>query len=153
MAQPPRIPVWIESDQAVVYFVTVCEANRREIWDNSEFFEALKLAIEKLEERELWFVYAVVVMPDHLHLLASPMQDRDQEVGDLSGALKRWTNGAASDGKWEWQSGCFDRLLRREENTDEKWEYMRENPVRAGLVERWEEWPWGIGLREWRRMS
>lgn len=86
MGRPPRIPVWIKSGQAVVYFLTICEAERRRLWDRPEFFEAFRKAVEKLEERQLWFVYSAVVMPDHLHLLASPMESRDQEVGNLTGA-------------------------------------------------------------------
>jgi hypothetical protein len=35
---------------------------------------------------------------------------------------------------WEWQPGCFDRLLRSDESLHEKWLYIQENPVRAGLV-------------------
>lgn len=40
-----------------------------------------------------------------------------------------------------WQPGFFDHLLRGEESYREKWEYVRENPVRAGLVEHAEQWP------------
>ena len=44
--------------------------------------------------------------------------------------------------------GGFDRLLRAEESPQEKWLYMRQNPVRAGLVRRPEEWPYQMGLGE-----
>jgi len=40
--------------------------------------------------------------------------------------------------------GFFDHVLRNEESYEEKWHYVRENPVRAGLVKDREEWPfWG----------
>jgi len=43
-----------------------------------------------------------------------------------------------------WQKGFFDHVLRSEESYEEKWHYVRENPVRAGLVKDREEWPfWG----------
>ncbi len=152
MAHPPRIPVWLTQDQPVIYFVTICECKRRPAWNNTEFFEAFEHAVQKLEDRQLWFVRSAVVMPDHLHLLASPLKSRDQQVGNLSGALKRWTRAASStsssDSDWDWQAGAFDHLLRREENAQKKWEYMRANPVRAGLVGQWEDWPWSIGIRE-----
>jgi len=35
----------------------------------------------------------------------------------------------------------FDHVLRSEESYEEKWHYVRENPVRARLVKRWQEWP------------
>ncbi len=90
-------------------------------------------------------------MPDHLHMLASPLQSRDQKVGNLSGALKRWTKEKMPPEdreNWDWQPGAFDRLLRKDEFAQQKWEYMRDNPVRAGLVDHWKKWPWSLGIRE-----
>jgi hypothetical protein len=42
--------------------------------------------------------------------------------------------------------GCFDRLLRSDESLHDKWLYVRENPVQAGLVKNWKDWPYQIGL-------
>ena len=41
-----------------------------------------------------------------------------------------------------------NRLLRSDESLHEKWLYVRENPVRAGLVKRCKDWPYQIGLDE-----
>ena len=41
-----------------------------------------------------------------------------------------------------WQPGFFDRALRNDESYSQKWEYVRANPVRAGLVARADEWPY-----------
>jgi len=41
-----------------------------------------------------------------------------------------------------WQKGFFDRLIRHGESYSEKWEYVRQNPVRAGFVSRYEDWAW-----------
>ena len=48
-----------------------------------------------------------------------------------------------SDGiAWpHWQKGFFDHVLRSEESYENKWHYVRENPVRAGLVQDWTDWP------------
>ena len=40
----------------------------------------------------------------------------------------------------------FDRLLRTSESIHEKWNYIRENPVRAGLVGHWKQWPYRKGF-------
>jgi REP element-mobilizing transposase RayT len=40
-----------------------------------------------------------------------------------------------------WQKTFFDHLLRSSDSYSEKWSYVRENPVRAGLVKKAEEWP------------
>ena len=132
MGHPLRIPVWLQWDQRVVYFITFCVADRAKVLDNERAFDAFKSAVSKLRG---WSVIAALVMPDHIHLLAAPDEDREAKVGDLIGALKRWTR-QTLNARWQWQPGSFDRLLRREESTYDKWLYIQENPVRAGLVSR-----------------
>jgi len=39
-------------------------------------------------------------------------------------------------------SGCFDRLLRSDENLRNKWIYVMDNPVRQGLVQKAQDWPY-----------
>jgi len=39
-----------------------------------------------------------------------------------------------------WQRGFFDHLIRNTESCAQKWDYVRENPVRAGLVSTAEKW-------------
>ena len=41
-----------------------------------------------------------------------------------------------------WQRESFDHILRRDEDLIEKAEYIANNPVRAGLVARPEEYRW-----------
>jgi hypothetical protein len=41
-----------------------------------------------------------------------------------------------------WQPGFFDHVLRNDESYSQKWKYVRENPVRAELVVRSDEWPY-----------
>ncbi len=85
-------------------------------------------------------------MPDHLHVIVAP-EDRSAKVGNFSGAVKRWIREELS-ASWEWQPGCFDRLLRSDESLYEKWRYLQENPVRACLVSDSGDWPYQIGLDE-----
>ena len=144
MGHPPRIPVWLQWDQSVVYFITFCVANRAKVLDNERAFCAFRFAISRLRD---WSVIAAILMPDHVHLLAAPTQDREAKVGNLVGALKRWIRSVLS-ARWQWQPGSFDRLLRREESAYEKWLYIEQNPVRAGFVGRAEDWPYRIGFDE-----
>ncbi len=44
---------------------------------------------------------------------------------------------------WRWQEGFHDHKFRTPESEQRKWEYICLNPVRYGLVERPEEWPFG----------
>ena len=43
---------------------------------------------------------------------------------------------------WKWQSDCWDTQIRSGKHYREKWEYVRQNPVRKELVETPEDWLW-----------
>jgi REP element-mobilizing transposase RayT len=85
-----------------------------------------------------------VIMPDHLHVFVY--------LPETGCALVRWEGGlkrhlstvvASEFGVGSvWQRGFFDHVLRSGESYSEKWEYVRMNPVRAGLCARSEDWPW-----------
>ena len=144
MARPPRIPMWLQSDQRVTYFVTLCVKDRRHVLAQRNVFAAIE---RFCRENENWNTIAAVVMPDHIHALVSPKLNRDERITRFSAALKRFIS-RETRATWQWQHGVFDRLLRRQEFGESKWGYMRENPVRAGFVDNWEEWPYFIGYDE-----
>jgi REP element-mobilizing transposase RayT len=114
-------------------------ANRQRVLANETAFKA---AISKLEN---WRILAAMLMPDHLHVIVAPIESRNAKLGNFSGASKRWMR-QEPNASWKWQPGCFDRLLRSDESLHDKWLYVQENPVRAGLVTRWKHCPHQIGL-------
>jgi len=144
MGHPPRIPVWLRWDQSVIYFVTICVADRKPVLANKEALDAFTLAVSKLQH---WHVLAAILMPDHLHVLVAPTKERDATLGNFSAALKRWMRHELK-ASWKWHPGCFDRLLRSGDSLHEKWLYVQENPVRAGLVQHWEDWPYRYEFNE-----
>lgn len=99
-----------------------------------------------------------VIMPDHVHLFVCGGTDFD--LGLWVRGLKRFmaksvaasvpdattsttaAGTAATTPDRLWQPGFFDHLLRNSESYSEKWQYVRENPVRASLVTRAEDWPY-----------
>lgn len=70
----------------MIYFVTMCIEDRQSVLANEPAFNVFKAAIAKLQR---WRVLAAMLMPDHLHVIAAPIQDRDAKLGNFSGALKR----------------------------------------------------------------
>ena len=140
MGEPPRLSeIQLPWEKSIIYFVTLCVKDRRRVLANTKAFEAIKTTIVQLRS---WHVLAGVIMPDHVHWLVSPMTDREISVGDFANGFKRVLRKMLADQNWEWQRGCFDRLLRSDENLRNKWIYVQDNPVRKGLVQRWEDWPY-----------
>jgi REP element-mobilizing transposase RayT len=107
VGHPPRIPVQLPWEQRVIYFVTICVANRHSVLANKRALDAFNAAIAKLHN---WRVPAAMLMPDHLHVIVAPTQDREAKLGNFSGGLKRWMR-QELHASWNWQPGCFDRLL------------------------------------------
>ena len=138
MGHSPRIPVWLPWQQSVIYFVTICVAHRKPVLAKEAVFRAFKIAVAKLRH---WTVIAAILMPDHVHVIVSPNENRDAKLGNFSGGLKRWIR-QESNASWQWQPGCFDRLLRSNESLRDKWLYAQQNPVRAGLVQQSNQWPY-----------
>lgn len=94
-------------------------------------------------------LYAAVVMPDHVHLLLSPKRDLDGwpfPLVDILQCMKSATahriNKVFNLSGPVWEEESFDHVLRSDESLKEKCEYIRQNPVRRGLVRRAEEYPW-----------
>jgi REP element-mobilizing transposase RayT len=150
MNRPPRIPNWLPWEKRTIYFITLCIESRKPVLANAQAREICCAVFEKLGK---WRILSAIAMPDHQHILAAPAS-RDASMSDFSKWFKRWFNEAYRTSNchpplresvatvWRWQEGCFDRLLRTDESLSEKWEYVRQNPVRAGLVEHSEDWPY-----------
>lgn len=80
-------------------------------------------------------------MPDHLHLFCAPL-DETVAIEDWVTFWKRQFRRLRQDTAPQFQIGCFHHRLRQEESYNPRGEYVRENPVRAGLVKEVEEWPY-----------
>jgi len=145
MARPPRIPVLLPWECKVIYFITICVTPRCKTLANDAAWNAVCETLDRLNK---WNTYCIMTMPDHIHLLTAPL-DRELSVAAFLKWFKRWFNEAYGVREaWRWQPGGFDRLLRTSESIHEKWNYIRENPVRAGLVAYWKQWPYQKGFAD-----
>lgn len=118
------------------YFLTLCTEGRVRVLDSRIVAERMKVFAEGSPKRYGVFVYCYLLMPDHIHLIATFSSTTDVCLGDWIKALKRFVGTR----EFKWQRGFFDHLLRSNESRSEKWEYIRMNPVRAGLIEQPEDW-------------
>ena len=126
-----------------IYFVTACAANRRKLLANEAIHNVFKAFAQCAPNYGAW-IGAYVFMPDHIHLFVA-IDDKRLSLsvwmkslkGTLSSKLRE--QGIASP---YWQKGFFDHVLRSGDSYSQKWNYVRENPVRAGLAACWNEWPY-----------
>ena len=82
-------------------------------------------------------------MPDHLHAFVA-LDDEKITLANWMKSLKNTLSKilrAKEISTPHWQKTFFDHVLRSGESYSAKWEYVCENPVRAGLVKGSEDWP------------
>ncbi len=133
---------WLYTDHPV-YFITACTNRRRRLLDQ-EGVHAAFIAFSETAASLGVFVGRYVLMPDHLHCFAAfrpggPGLSR--WVQSLKVKLAEGLRLRGHAGPY-WQKGFFDHVLRSADSYAEKWKYVRENPMRAGLVEHVEDWPY-----------
>ena len=139
-----RLPHYQKTNRGI--FVTFCKLNR-EAFSRPARDVILQHCFHDHGKRIQ--LHAAVVMPDHVHLLLTPLQDDQGWPHALPAILKlikgvsaRSVNKLSRGGGPVWQEESFDHVLRSSENFAEKLEYIRQNPVRRGLVQRPEDYPW-----------
>ena len=128
-----------------IVFLTAATFDRRLLLDNGQSHGILRGIWERSAERNGWYVGNYVLMPDHVHFFAQP-GPRSDLIRDW---VKTWKSVSARQIMKAlrveapiWQDDYFDRYLRSTESYAQKWEYVRSNPVRAGVVDRSEDWPY-----------
>jgi putative transposase len=128
-----------------VFFITCCTHRR---WLLPEAARAAVLGTCLSGNGKAFRLYGAIVMPDHLHLLLTPLSDEDgpfripEIMQAIKGASAHRINKLLQRRGKVWQEESFDYALRHEERISSKLEYMMENPVRAGLVENPLDYPW-----------
>ena len=88
-----------------------------------------------------WFLRLFLVMPDHVHMLA--VFSGTTSVKAICGAWKGFLRRTAG---LRFQSDCFEHRIRNDKELSETWDYIRENPVRKGLVKTADEWSHWLGF-------
>jgi len=125
-------------NQSILIFVTVCTKARRACLADDTMHARLLAA---WESATFWTVGRYVIMPDHLHFFCAPAIHPAHPLRRWCGF---WKNAVARQCEVEtlWQRDLWDRQLRAGDSYSEKWNYVRNNPVRAGLVAEADDWPY-----------
>jgi len=91
-----------------------------------------------------------VIMPNHVHVLVEVLPGH--RLSDVVHSWKSFTAKEANrilgrSGEF-WMPDYFDRFIRDEKHLAAVREYIRNNPVKAGLVEKPEDWKWSSACED-----
>ena len=138
---PPRLDT-VFSD-APVYFITFCTYHRHALLVTSCVHQAFLIFAMRAATEHHVAVGRYVLMAVHIHLFVAG--DRAFRLGRWVGLLKQSLAKAITRPRTSdpvWQRGFFDHVLRSDESYEQKWDYVRANPARAGFVSAPDAWPY-----------
>jgi putative transposase len=93
-------------------------------------------------------LHAFAVMPNHVHLLATPSVSLPKLTRSLKGITAKRANAMlALTGTSFWQQESYDHLVRDDREFAKIWSYIEQNPVRAGLAIEASEYRWSSAGR------
>ena len=137
------------------YFITICTANREKIFWNPLCANMLVESVDedirprnvplspigKIAEQGILqisshhkniFVDKYCVMPDHIHMILRVCADLDRRIisaptlSTVVGSMKRWVSKQV--GRPIWQKSFYDHGIRGEQDYNEIWKYIDNNP-------------------------
>ena len=127
------------------YFITFVTWERLELTPNARqiVMDACRFFHGKRYE-----LFAAVIMPDHVHILIQPFLKTENNYWSISSILHSIKSYSSKQipkvmlhiGK-VWQDGRYDEMIKNEEEFQNKWEYVRQNPVKASLSSTPEDYP------------
>ena len=137
--RPPRLSHVF--DRTPLYFVTFNTWNRNRLLATAAVHKAFCDYAHKNQSRG-FAMGCYVIMPDPIHLFVriGVEQKLSQYIRLMKQVLTKQIRLVAVADR-VWQPGFFDHVMRSSESSTEKWAYVRMNPVRAGLVDHPDKWP------------
>jgi putative transposase len=124
------------------YFITICAHMQQNLFQRDEVAELMVATFEKYRDAGEYELHEYVVMPNHIHLLLSL---NHQNLGRIIQFIKAGFSHALHQHGCAfatvWQQRYYDRRIRDENEFAEVAEYIRQNPVRKGLVESAADYP------------
>jgi len=164
--RPHRLPNETYAATDCEFFFTLCARERGHPFTDDGLARAIIEALLWRRARHQWRLFGYCLMPDHLHfVLRLPDSDTPRVNGGVRGFLaesvlehlrdfKKYTTHLwhlQRDGTGPlWQKSSYDRVIRHNDSVDAAVAYVLENPVRKGLVERWEDYPYAGVVDDWR---
>lgn len=138
-----------------IYHVTVRGNNRTAIFfDEFDYLDCIRQLAKVIAQCE-WLCLAFCLMPNHYHLLVeTPQPNLADGMHLLNGRYARRFNARHERAGHLFQGPYRAEPVERDAHLLETCRYIALNPVRAGLVDDVENWPWssfggGFSFVDW----
>ena len=139
-----RIEGFDYSSPGKAYHVVIGSKDKKPLFVTNDLNFTILEALKKVISTHDYRLLCCCLMPDHLHALV--------QAGATPQLLSRMIRNFKALSKIEarvplWQRGFYEHIVRTEESLETIANYILHNPVRAGLADNENNWPWNI--RSW----
>jgi len=126
------------------YFVTTKTSQNRALFRVTEIAETVVRTMLHYREKGEYFLHEFVLMPDHLHVLITPscINSLEKLMQFIKGGSSYRIHQQREQKLDLWHAGFHDWTIRDNADWKAKAQYIRLNPVKAGLVGHPEDWPY-----------
>ena len=129
--------------ESYYYSLTVCTHGRKRLFTSSHVNQILIDTLRNYADRYSITLYAYCLLPDHLHILACPegTESVPKFINMFKGRITFLLRKRGIKGRI-WQRGFYDHIIRHSESLETVTKYILENPVRKGIIDRFENYQW-----------
>jgi putative transposase len=124
------------------YFITASTFQKRNILQSDRMAGLFVDVLLHYREQKKYLLHEFVVMPDHFHLLITPIETLERAMQLIKGGFSYRANKELGFAHEIWQPSYYDRRVRDAEEYFAFREYIRRNAVRRGLVAEAEGFPY-----------
>jgi len=126
------------------YFITACAHMQQNLFQRDQVAQLMVEAFCRHRDAGEFELHEYVVMPNHVHVLLSlnDQQKLSRVVQLIKGGFPHSLRQNGIVFRAVWEQRYYDRRIRDENEFVEVSRYIRQNPVRKGLVELAEEYPY-----------
>lgn len=146
------------------YSFTLCARHKGKPFDIPNLAELVIQSLLWTKQKHNWLLFCYCLMPDHLHFVCRLTQDgfklfnagsRGWQLEGVLDHLARFKSYTTNQ-SWQlgyrgklWQKSSYDRVLDLQKPFEQIVQYTLENPMRAGLVSNWQQWPYAQIVDPW----
>jgi putative transposase len=137
-----EVPHWVEVGALFHIRIALNRPVQQRALTDQQLAPVILESAKFYESKQRWHITIFLLMPDHLHALMSFARD---EL--MSEVIRDWKRFHTRTHDVDWEENYFDHRLRDDERGEQlsnKLNYIRRNPIVAGLCATADKWPWKI---------
>jgi putative transposase len=122
------------------YFITSATFQKHSLFQSDRMADLFLEVLLHYRTQQKYLLHEFVIMPDHFHLLLTPTLTLERALQLIKGGFSSRAKKELGFGDEIWEKSFYDRRVRDWQEYCAFRQYIHQNPVKKGLVDRPEEY-------------